>query len=60
MLTQICRHMASLGLNESFLDMGFHVIYVSNCLYIGIIVFPYIDNNLQFTIKIKKLIKNNT
>ena len=34
--------------------MGVHVIYVSNChLYIGIIIFPYIDNNLQFTIKKK-------
>ena len=47
--------MASLGHNEPFLDMGVHVIYVSNChLYIGKIIFPYIDNNLQLTKKTNK------
>ena len=52
--------MASLGHNEPFLDIyamcpcRVHVIYVSNChLYIDIIIFPYIDNSLQFTIKKK-------
>ena len=55
MLTQICPHKASLGHNESFLDMGVQVIYVSNChLYIGIIIFPYIDDNLQLQLRKNK------